>query len=136
MCTNLLTCLKDAAQQWYSDELSEQDKIVLRVDINQWYTALVKYFHENLMIVIRKLNEIWYSQQNVCNSVSLNSYVAQVLWLAEISYTDTQQVLLVIYEDFKAEMWCDIKMLTSQTTKKKFIWQMKDQHHNWKKIFS
>ena len=86
------------------------------------------------MIVIRKLNEIQYNQQNVCNSVSLDSYVAWVLQLAEISYTDTQQVLLVVYKDFKAEMWCDIKMLTFQTTKKEFIWQMKNQHHNWKKI--
>ena len=88
------------------------------------------------MIVIRKLNEIWYTQQDVCNDVSSDSYVAWMLWLAEISYTDTQQVLLVIYRDFKAEMWHDIKMLTSQTIKKKFIQQMKNQHHNWKEIFN
>ena len=44
-----------------------------------------------------------------------------MLQLAEISYTDTQQVLLVIYKNLKAEMQHDIKMLTSQTTKKKFI---------------
>ena len=30
----------------------------------------------------------------------------------------------------------DIKMLTSQTTKKEFIQQMKNQCHNWKKIFN
>ena len=82
------------------------------------------------MIVIRKLNEVQYTQQDVHNSVLLDNYVAQVLQLAEISYTDTQQVLLVVYRDLKAEMQCDIKMLTSQTTKKEFIQQMKDQHHN------
>ena len=32
---NLFTCLRDAVQWWYSDELSEWDKIMLRVDINQ-----------------------------------------------------------------------------------------------------
>ena len=89
MHANLLTCLKDIAQQWYSDELSEQDKITLRVDINQWYTALAEHFCENLMIAIRKFNKIWYSWQNVHNSVSSNNYIVQVLWLAEISYTNT-----------------------------------------------
>ena len=59
-----------------------------------------------------------------------------MLQLAEISYTNTQQVLLVVYEDFEAEMWYNIKMLTFQTTKKEFIWQMKNQYHNWKEIFS
>jgi len=44
--------------------------------------------------------------------------------------------LLVVYEDFKAEMWYDIKMLTFQTTKKEFIQQMKNQCHNWKEIFN
>jgi len=56
------------------------------------------------MIAIRKLNEIQYSQQNIYNDVSFNSYVAQVLQLAEISYTDTQQVLLITYKDFETEM--------------------------------
>ena len=73
------------------------------------------------MIAIRKLNKIWYNQQNVHNDVSSDSYVAQVLQLAEISYTDTQQVLLVVYRNFKAEMQHDIKILTSQIIKKKFI---------------
>ena len=136
MCVNLLTCLRDTAQQWYSDKLSEQNKIMLRVDINQWYTALAECFHENLMIAIRKLNKVWYTWQDVCNDVSSDSYVAQVLWLAEISYTGTQQVLLVVYEDLKAEMQHDIKILTSQTIKKEFIQQMKNQHHNWKEIFN
>ena len=103
---------------------------MLRVDINQWYTVFAECFCKNFIIAIRKLNEIWYNWQNVCNSVSSNSYVAWVLWLAEISYTDTQQVLLVVYENLEAEMWHDIKMLTSQITKKKFIWQMKNQYHN------
>jgi len=88
------------------------------------------------MIAIRKLNKIWYSQQNVHNSVSFSSYVAWVLQLAEISYTNTQQVLLVVYRNFKAEMWHDIKMLILQTTKKEFIQQMKNQCHNWKEIFN
>ena len=127
---NLLTCLRDTAQWWYLNEFSEQNKITLRVDINQWYTTLAEHFYENLMIAIRKLNEIWYNQQNVHNDVSFSSYVAWVLQLAEISYTDIQQVLLVVYRDFKAEMQHDIKMLTLQTTKKKFIQQMKNQCHN------
>ena len=79
MCANFFTCLKNAAQWWYSDEFSEQDKIMLRIDINQWYTALVKCFCENFMIAIRKLNEIQYSQQNVHNDVLSDNYVAQVL---------------------------------------------------------
>ena len=73
------------------------------------------------MIAIRKLNEIQYNQQNVHNSVSFNSYIVQVLQLAEISYTDTQQVLLVVYKDLEVKMQHDIKILTSQITKKKFI---------------
>ena len=56
------------------------------------------------MIAIRKLNEIQYNQQNVCNNISFDNYIIQVLQLAEISYTDTQQVLLVVYEDLEAEM--------------------------------
>ena len=88
------------------------------------------------MIAIRKLNEIWYSQQNIHNNVLSDNYVVQVLWLAEISYTSTQQVLLVVYEDLEAEMWHDIKMLTLQITKKEFIQQMKNQCHNWEKIFN
>ena len=54
--TNFLTCLKDAAQQWYSNEFNEQNKITLRIDINQWYTAFVKYFHENFMIHVSENN--------------------------------------------------------------------------------
>ena len=88
------------------------------------------------MIAIRKLNKIWYNQQNICNDVSFDSYVAWMLQLAEISYTNTQQVLLVVYRNFKVKMWHDIKMFTSQTTKKEFIQQMKNQYHNWKKIFN
>ena len=136
VCANLLTCLRNAAQWWYSNEFSEWNKIMLRVDINQWYTALIKCFHENFMIAIRKLNEIQYNWQNVHNSVSLSSYIAQVLQLAEISYTDTQQVLLVVYKNLKVKMPHDIKMLTFQTTKKEFIQQMKNQHHNWEDIFN
>ena len=136
VCVNLLTCLRNTVQQWYSNKFSEQNKITLRVDINQWYTALAECFHENFMIVIRKLNKVWYTWQDVHNDVLSDSYVAWVLWLAEISYTDTQQVLLVVYRDFEAKMWHDIKMLTSQTTKKEFIWQMKNHYHNWKKIFN
>ena len=126
VCANFLTCLRDAVQWWYLNEFSEWDKITLKVNINQWYTAFVKYFHENFMIAIKKLNEIWYNWQNVHNSVLLDSYIAWILWLAEISYTNTQQVLLVVYEDLEVKMQHDIKMLTSQTTKKEFIQQMKN----------
>ena len=76
MHVNFLIYLRDTAQQWYSDELSKQDKIVLKIDINQWYTALAECFYENLMIAIKKLNEIQYNWQNVCNSVSSDSYIA------------------------------------------------------------
>ena len=32
---NFLTYLKNAVQWWYSDKLNKQDKITLRIDINQ-----------------------------------------------------------------------------------------------------
>ena len=73
------------------------------------------------MIVTRKLNEVWYTQQDVRNDVSPGSYVAWVLWLAEASYTGTQQVLLVVYEDLKVKIRRDIKMPTPKTFKKEFI---------------
>ncbi|KAN0072813.1 hypothetical protein V8E54_008927 [Elaphomyces granulatus] len=51
--TNLPTCLRGAAQRWYSDELNDRDKITL----SRWYTALAKRFRENPMVATRKLNE-------------------------------------------------------------------------------
>ena len=132
-CSHFKLLRKNSFSRWKINVTTEKKFLI---DINQWYTALAECFCENLMIAIRKLNEIWYSQQNVCNDILLNNYVAWVLWLAEISYTNTQQVLLVIYKDFKVKIQHDIKMLTSQITKKEFIQQMKNQHHNWKKIFN
>jgi hypothetical protein len=68
--TNLPTCLRGAAQRWYSDELNDRDKIALRVDLSQWYTALAKRFWENPMVATRKLNEVRYIRQDIRNGVT------------------------------------------------------------------
>ena len=72
--TNLPTCLRGAAQRWYSDELNDRDKITL----SRWYTALAKRFRENPMVATRKLNEVRYTRQDIRNGVTPGSYIARV----------------------------------------------------------
>ena len=73
------------------------------------------------MMIIRKLNEIHYTHQNILNEIISDSYIACVLHLAEASYTSDHSALLVIYSSFEAEMRHDVKMFTVSITKKKFI---------------
>ena len=127
--------MRGAALRWYSDELNDRDKIALRVDLSQWYTALAKRFRENPMVATRKLNEVRYTRQDVRNGVTPGSYIARVLRLAEASYTPEHPALLVAYGGLEAEMRRDIKMPTASTTKEEFIQQMEDQRYNWEEIF-
>ena len=87
------------------------------------------------MMIIRKLNEVHYTHQNILNEITFNSYIACVLHLAEASYTSDHSALLVVYNNLEAEMRHDVKMFTVNITKKKFIQQMKNQQYNWKNIF-
>ena len=119
--SNLSICLREAVQCWYSDELNDCDKIALHVDFQQWYSALAEWFWKNLMMTIRKLNEVCYICQNILNEITFNSYIACVLCLAEAFYTSDHSALLIIYSNFEAEMRHDVKMFTVSITKKKFI---------------
>jgi len=73
------------------------------------------------MIIIRKLNEVYYTYQNILNEIILNSYIACVLCLTEASYTSDHSALLIVYSSLKAEMRYDVKMSIVSITKKKFI---------------
>ena len=88
------------------------------------------------MMIIRKLNEVCYTCQNILNKIISDNYIACILCLVEASYTSDHSALLVVYSDLEAEMRCDVKMSTVSITKKKFIQQMKNQQYNWKNIFS
>ena len=73
------------------------------------------------MMIIRKLNEICYTHQNILNEITFSSYIAHVLCLVETSYTSDHSALLVVYDNLEAKMRHDVKMFIVSITKKKFI---------------
>ena len=63
----------------YTDFLNDIEKTELQSDLNFWFEMLKKQFCENSAIVLRKLNELKYTCQDVWNQVSADSYITKAL---------------------------------------------------------
>ena len=80
----LTACLRGSALMWYSAELTELERDLLRdADLDRWYTTLINRFKIRTSVALSQLTYRTYGMQDLRNNVSPRSFVMEMLHLAK-----------------------------------------------------
>lgn len=114
---NLYTCLRDIVLKWYTSELFDMKKRLLKLSLKKWTDALTTSFKKSssvtLIIIITKK----YIMNNVYRRRESRQYAQVILCdvkSAEMNFVYNQ--LFLIYNDIDLELWRDLKSSESITT--------------------
>ena len=111
---------------WYTDFFNNIKKTKLWFDFNFWFEMLKKWFCENSVIALKKLNELKYTCQDVWNQVSADSYIAKALHHAETCSQINFNALLTAWQEIDVKMQIHVFQFISVIIKYNFVKIMKD----------
>ena len=130
--TNLITCLKGAAIDWFQYELSDAFEFSLRAgDIEAWCTALKSRWQPSQSEVLRELDRTKYTRQNASMKRDPQEHIHQVLKLAKQTGYTTSDALLMAFHRFDESLQLSLVPPGPTTTIAEFINQLKIKKDSW-----
>ena len=120
---------------WYTNFFNNIEKTKLWFNLNFWFEMLKKQFCENSAVVLRKLNKLKYTCQNIWDQVSVSNYITKTLHHAETCSQINFNALLTAWQEIDMKMWIHIFQSMSVIIKYDFVKTMKNQQFNWKSMF-
>ena len=111
---NLWTCLKNTALKWYINELSDINRRMLRMTMNdendliEWITRLIDRFKEFNNITLQNLLIQRYIIRDVVNHRESRKYAQKIIRAAKNAGINLQNQLNLIYNDIDVNVRADI----------------------------
>ncbi|CAG8253100.1 unnamed protein product [Penicillium olsonii] len=134
--TNLQACLREAAQAWYSSELSEQDRLILRTfpcdSEFGWFTMLEKRFKPRAASAMAELMSSSYSWTDVRNALPASAWAQTVLRHAHAAgISGVTQQLQLAWTHLDPSLQRDIPEPSNGTTVAAFMAQLDQRYGQW-----
>jgi hypothetical protein len=131
---NLFTCLRELALQWYTFELSENIKNLLRYeqDIKYWEKKLIKRFKESVSVAMTSLIKKKYIMKNARRRRESREYVEVILRVVKSAelISKISQIFL-IYNEIDVKFQRDISMSKADTKLNNFLTDLDDKKNVW-----
>ena len=118
-------CLRGSALIWYSVELTELEKKLLRntaSDLQQWYTTLIDRFKIRTLVAMAKIATLIYTPQDIRKGTHPRVFIQNMLHLAKsANITLTHSQLLTVWNAFHMNIRRDIPEPKVTTTLNQFL---------------
>ena len=77
-------CLRGSAKMWYTSELTELEKTLLRdAPLEKWYSTLIDHFKMRANIALKLLQNQAYGYREIRDGVTPRAYIQSMLHLAK-----------------------------------------------------
>ena len=132
--TNLWTCLKGPALEWWLAELSENDKRLAKLGnkLDEWERMLIDRFKSPTNVAIDSLLKEKYTLRDAANRREPREYAQRILRASkDAKFTDVRNQLDVIYNGLDSELRRDIRRPKDGTTLQDFLSDLDDFKHDW-----
>ncbi len=131
---NLYTCLRDIAMIWYTVELFEEVKELVRTENNLdvWKRYLIKRFRDRFnvaMITIIRERYIMNDARRRRESREYVSVIMRIARLIELQFEAHQ--MMIIYNDLNLKFQRNISMSTLTTQIQNFLQHLNDRKNIW-----
>jgi hypothetical protein len=136
---NLYTCLRDIAMTWYTAELFEETKKLVRTsnNLDVWKRYLIKRFRDRsnvIMIIIIRERYIMNDARRRRESREYANVIMRAARSVELE-SESHQVMM-IYNDLNLKFQRDISMSTLITQIQNFLQHLDDKKNIWWKLAS
>jgi transposase InsO family protein len=144
--SNLPTCLRGAALQWYTTEVTEEEKVFFRSPsttmnpqdpIHRWKVALRRRWDPPASVALKNFMTTQYTLSMAMSGVSMIQYFSTKLRLAkEAGFTDVHQQLLAVWNGLDIDIREKIPEPDDKTTIEMFRKNLEERERLWKeKLF-
>jgi hypothetical protein len=131
---NLFICLRDLALQWYTFELFENIKNLLRYDneIEFWEKKLLKRFKKSISVVMIFLMKKKYTVKNVKRRRKSEEYAEVILRAAKSTELISEiNLIFLIYNEIDVIFQRNICMSKANTKLNNFLTDLDDRKNVW-----
>ena len=136
---NLHRCFQNDVQTWYIDEINELQRFDLKKnhELKNWKKCFIKRFKMNESKIMKLLVENKYIIENVRKQRTIISYVQNVIRHAKnVDFTTINNQLNWIWNHFASNFQRDVSKSNFKTIVLKFIEQLKNLKHAWKRYYA
>jgi hypothetical protein len=138
--TNLFACLRESAQMWYTEELSDLKKKTLRTldeETNHWCNALLKKFKKFVVSALNYLITERYTLENVKTNRNIFSFVFQIMRHAKIAnIADLHEQFTWAYNAITSELVKNIDSFDENISIMTFLKNLETKKDIWHRIYS
>ena len=128
----LSSCLRGSALMWYSMELTELERDLLRdANLDQWYTTLIKRFKTRTAVALSQLVGQTYSLNDIRHT-SPRAFIQHMLHLAKSAeFYSTHNQLTLLWNQFAVNLRRDLPEPQATTTIGEFLDQVDSKTAIW-----
>ena len=131
---NLATCLRGTALSWYTSELVDGEKRLLKYgkDVDEWITALTSWFKESPGIAMKTIMKEKYTMEVARRHKEPREYAQVILRAAKsASMTEVYNQLFFIYNGLDVEFQRDMTTPTPTTNLSGFLQELDSHKEIW-----
>ena len=132
--TNLWTCLKGPALEWWLSELGETEKRLAKLGnkLDEWERILVDRFRAPSNVAIESLLRERYTLRDASNRREPREYAQKILRTSkDAGLTNVRNQLDMIYNGLDADLRRDIRRPRDNTSLNDFLEDLDDYKHDW-----
>jgi len=139
---NIPTCLRGTALQWYTTELSENEKAFFRGastttnpqdPIHRWKVAIRRRWNPPASVALQNFMATRYTLSMATSGISMIQYFSTKIRLAkEAGFSDVYQQLLAVWNGLDIEVREHIPEPDEDTTVEKFRKSLEERERLWK----
>jgi hypothetical protein len=138
--TNLFACLRESAQIWYIEELSDLEKKTLRTldeETNHWCNALLKKFKKFVVSALNYLITERYILDDVRVNKNISSFVFQIMRHTKVvNIVDLHDQLIWVYNAIVSKLARNINSFDENTSTMIFLKNLEIKKNIWHRIYS
>lgn len=133
---NLFTCLRGDALRWYTSEMIEAEKRLLRYGegLAEWETALTERFKESPAVAAKILANARYTFDDARRMREPREYAQTIVRAVKATGEITFTQLLTIYNGLEVEFQRDVAIPESTTTLSNFLLGLDSKKNIWWEI--
>ncbi len=114
---NLYTCLRGIALEWYVSELTDMEKRLLKLSLDEWHRALLSRFKKSPAIALTTITTEKYTMSDAYRRREPREYAQIILREARSAeMTSTYNQLFLIYNEIDLELRRDLEPSEPKTT--------------------
>jgi hypothetical protein len=131
---NLYTCLRDTVMIWYTAELFEKAKELVKTknNLDVWKSYLIKRFRDRLNVAMIIIIKERYIMNNARRRRESREYVSVIMRTARsVELKSKSHQIMMIYNDLNLKFQSNISMSTLITQIQNFLQHLNDKKNIW-----